>query len=52
MRFGVAGAAAYEIDLSTKNAAALRRKLAPFTGHARQAGGGRRRRSGAHLGEP
>jgi hypothetical protein len=33
VRFGVDGAE-YEIDLSTKNAAALRRKLAPFIDHA------------------
>jgi hypothetical protein len=43
VRFGVDGAE-YEIDLSTKNAAAFRRKLAPFTGHAREAGRGQRRR--------
>jgi nucleoid-associated protein Lsr2 len=35
-----------EIDLSTKNAAALRRKLAPCIGHARKAGPGARRRGG------
>jgi hypothetical protein len=35
---------AYEIDLSTGNAAAFRRKLAPFIGHARTAGRGQRRR--------
>jgi hypothetical protein len=45
VRFGVDGAA-YEIDLSTKNAAAFRKKLAPFTGHARKAGRGQRRRPG------
>jgi hypothetical protein len=44
VRFGVDGAE-YEIDLSTKNAAAFRRKLALFTGHARKAGRGQRRRS-------
>ena len=38
--------AEYEIDLSTKNAAALRRKLAPFIDHARKAGRGQRRRPG------
>jgi Lsr2 len=43
VRFGVDGAE-YEIDLSTKNAAAFRGKLAPFTGHARKAGRGQRRR--------
>jgi Lsr2 len=45
VRFGIDGAD-YEIDLSTKNAAALRRKLAPFIGHARKAGRGPRRRPG------
>ena len=45
VRFGVDGAE-YEIDLSTKNAAALRRKLAPFIDHARKAGRGARRRPG------
>jgi Lsr2 len=45
VRFGVDGAE-YEIDLSTKNAAAFRRKLALFTGHARKAGRGQRRRPG------
>ncbi len=44
-RFGVDGAE-YEIDLSTKNAAAFRRKLAPFIDHARRAGRGQRRRPG------
>jgi hypothetical protein len=44
VRFGVDGAE-YEIDLS-KNAAAFRRKLAPFLGHARKAGRGQRRRPG------
>jgi nucleoid-associated protein Lsr2 len=43
VRFGVDGSE-YEIDLSKKNAAAFRRKLAPFTGHARKAGRGQRRR--------
>jgi hypothetical protein len=43
VRFGMDGAE-YEIDLSKKNAAAFRRKLAPFTGHARKAGRGQRRR--------
>ena len=43
VRVGVDGAE-YEIDLSKKNAAAFRRKLAPFTGHARKAGRGQRRR--------
>jgi hypothetical protein len=45
VRFGVDGAE-YEIDLSTKNAAAFRRKLAPFIDHARRAGRGQRRRRG------
>jgi hypothetical protein len=39
VRFGVDGAE-YEIDLSKKNAAALRRKLAPFIEHSRKAGRG------------
>ena len=42
VRFGVGGTD-YEIDLSTANAAAFRKKLAPFTGHARKAGRGQRR---------
>jgi hypothetical protein len=45
VRFGVDGSG-YEIDLSAKNAAALRRKLAPFIEHARKAGRGARRRPG------
>ena len=45
MRFGVDGSE-YEIDLSKKNAAALRRKLAPFIEHSRKAGRGQRRRGG------
>ena len=45
VRFGVDGSD-YEIDLSAKNAAALRRKLAPFIEHARKAGRGSRRRPG------
>jgi hypothetical protein len=45
VRFAVDGAE-YEIDLSTKNAAVFRRKLAPFTGHARKAGRRQRRRPG------
>jgi hypothetical protein len=40
------GDAEYEIDLSRKNAAALRRKLAPFIEHARKAGRAQRRRPG------
>jgi hypothetical protein len=38
------GGAAYEIDLSTTNAAAFRKQLAPFIDHARRAGRGRPRR--------
>ena len=45
VRFGVDGSE-YEIDLSAKNAAALRRKLAPFIEHARKVGRGARRRPG------
>ena len=45
VRFGVDGSE-YEIDLSKKNAAAFRRKLAPFLEHARKAGKGHRRRPG------
>ena len=45
VRFGVDGSE-YEIDLSKNNAAAFRRKLAPFTDHARKAGRGQRRRGG------
>jgi hypothetical protein len=45
VRFEVDGAE-YEIDLSKKNAATFRRKLAPFTDHARKAGRGQRRRGG------
>jgi hypothetical protein len=41
--FGVDGAE-YESDLSTNNAAAFRRKLAPFIEHARKARRGQRRR--------
>jgi hypothetical protein len=43
LRFGVGGAE-YEIDLSKKNAKALRTGLAPFVEHARRAGRGSRRR--------
>lgn len=45
VRFGL-GSTQYEIDLSTKNAAAFRRKIAPFIDHARTAGRGPRRRPG------
>jgi Lsr2 len=40
------GGAEYEIDLNKKNAAAFRRKLAPFIEHARRAERGPRRRAG------
>jgi hypothetical protein len=43
--FGLGGAD-YEIDLSTKNADAFRRKIAPFVEHARKSGRGQRRRPG------
>ena len=43
VRFGV-DSAEYEIDLSKKNAAAFRKKLAPFIDHARKAGREQRRR--------
>ena len=43
VRFGLDGPG-YEIDLNKKNAAALRKKLAPFVEHARKAGRGQRRR--------
>jgi len=42
VRFGVGGSE-YEIDLSEKNAAKLRKQLAPFVGHARRASGQGRR---------
>jgi hypothetical protein len=45
VRLGLGGAE-YEIDLSKKNAAAFRRKIAPFIEHARQARRGQRRRPG------
>jgi Lsr2 len=40
------GGTGYEIDLSTRNAAAFRRQLAPFIAHARKAGRGLRRQPG------
>jgi hypothetical protein len=43
VRFSLGGAE-YEIDLSAKNAAALRTQLAPFVEHARRAGRGSRGR--------
>jgi hypothetical protein len=45
VRFGLGGTE-YEIDLSTKNATAFRRQLAPFIEHARKTGRGQRRRPG------
>ena len=45
VRFAVGGVD-YEIDLNKKNAAAFRKKLAPFIEHARRAGRGRSRRGG------
>ena len=45
VRFGLGGTE-YEIDLSTKNAAAFRKQLAPFVEHARRTGRGQRRRRG------
>jgi Lsr2 len=45
VRFGIGGSQ-YEIDLSTKNATAFRRQLAPFIDHARKAGRAPRRRPG------
>ena len=48
VRFALDGAA-YEIDLSTKHAKALRRKLEPFISHARKAGQGPRRRAGRNA---
>ena len=44
VRFGFGGTE-YEIDLSKKNAAALRKQLAPFIEHARKAGRGQSRRA-------
>ena len=45
MRFGLGGTE-YEIDLSTKNATAFRRRFAPYIEHARKTGRGQRRRPG------
>ena len=39
------GSADYEIDLSKKNAAAFRKKLAPFVEHARKSGRAQPRRA-------
>jgi hypothetical protein len=44
IRFGFSGSE-YEIDLNKKNAAAFRKKLAPYLEHARTAGRGPRRRA-------
>ena len=41
------GGTGYEIDLSTSNATAFRRQLAPFITHARKAGRGPRRQPGS-----
>jgi Lsr2 len=49
VRFAIGGAQ-YEIDLSASNAAAFRRRLAPFIAHARKAGRGPRRRPGRSAG--
>ena len=48
IRFGFSGSE-YEIDLSKKNAAAFRKKLAPYIEHARRAGRGPRRRGARAL---
>jgi len=45
VQFGLDGAA-YEIDLSAKNARAFRKRLAPYIEHARKAGPAPRRRPG------
>lgn len=45
VRFALDGSQ-YEIDLSTKNARAFRRKLTPFIDHARRARRGQRPRPG------
>jgi len=45
-----AGSLSAAIDLSKKNAAAFRKKLAPFIDHARRAGRGQRRRPGRTAG--
>jgi hypothetical protein len=45
VQFGLGGAA-YEIDLTKKNARAFRKKLAPYIEHARKAGPAPRRRPG------
>ena len=45
VRFAFKGAG-YEIDLNAKNAAALRKQLAPYIEHARRAGRAQARRAG------
>ena len=45
VRFGLGGTE-YEIDLSTKNATAFRRRFALYIEHARKTGRGQRRRPG------
>jgi hypothetical protein len=44
LRFGLDGTS-YEIDLTSAHAAELREALAPYVGHARKVGSGRRTRS-------
>ena len=44
VRFGV-GTTEYEIDLNEKNAAKLRKRLAPYVEHARKVGRGQPRRA-------
>jgi hypothetical protein len=48
VRFGLGGTD-YEIDLSTKNATAFRRQLAPFIEHARKTGRGQRGGRSDHV---
>jgi nucleoid-associated protein Lsr2 len=48
VRFGV-GSTEYEIDLSGKNAARLRERLAPFVDHARKMGRAQHRRATART---
>ena len=51
MRFGLDGTE-YEIDLNKKNAAALRKKVAPYVEHARKAGRGPLPEDHDRLAEP
>jgi hypothetical protein len=51
LRFGFGGAD-YEIDLSTKNAAAFRKQLVPFLEHARTAGRAQPHRPARTRGKP